>query len=467
MILLTTIPAPGCRAPRVRERPFPERSADQASTWRAFSSSVDPTSSDQLAYSQLSNEIERTPHPSPVRILELADRADAIGSRLIRNNPSAALPWFREAAAYASFGLISARSDNIAYSLRDRAIARHNHAVQKLLRSAGSGPKQVNPVWREQLAACGVTIAVSKPECGAIPCDELWIASDFQVKNLNHVGWTGMGVPLISLSRFPDRTASPDRFLPERLRLPTTAVLYPTGSLKNGAWRSRPTMLVLHDPAHESSVTLSPSVPVLPLAADLTTPLAHQIIRSPLKQLSWGGLLRPETYNSMPGIFMGRPYQAGRIPVLFVHGLWSSPDAWLKMTNDLQADPLIRERYQFWYAFYPTGAPLMFSAARIRQTLHELRDTVDPGHHDPALDKMVVVGHRLGGVLSKQLLQSSDRILEQGLLTRPLEQVTLSPRSRSELSHLLYFEPEPSIRRAIFICDLTGEVTPRTERSAV
>ena len=64
---------------------------------------------------------------------------------------------------------------------------------------------------------------------------------------------------------------------------------------------------------------------------------------------------------------------------------------------------------------------------------------------------MVVVGHSLGGVLSKQLLQSSGRSLERLLLTRPLDEVAMSPESRRSLSRLLYFEPEPSIRRAVFI----------------
>ena len=148
---------------------------------------------------------------------------------------------------------------------------------------------------------------------------------------------------------------------------------------------------------------------------------------------------------------MRGPYQPGRVPVLFIHGLWSSPESWMKMTNALQADPLIRERYQFWYAYYPTGAPLMFSAARVRETLHELREAVDPGRGDPALDQMVVVGHSLGGVLSKQLLQSSGRELERVLLTRPLERVAMSRESRSAVARLLYFEPEPSIRRVVFI----------------
>jgi pimeloyl-ACP methyl ester carboxylesterase len=384
-------------------------------------------------------------------MLALADTADGIGSRLLHRDPVAALPWFREAAAYATFALRSAGPADTASPLHLRAYGRHNHAVEGLLRCAGSGPGMVNPAWREQLEASGVVVGPATAGGIAIPCQELWIATDLRVKNLEYVGRDGMGLPLISLSRFPDRAAAPDRFLPERLRLPATAVLYPNGPCRGGAWRSRPTTLALHDPAHESTVALGPGARVVPLAADLTTPLAHQILVSPLQRLRWGGLLSPESYNAMPGIFMRGPYQPGRIPVLFIHGLWSSPDSWMKMTNALQADPLIRERYQFWYAYYPTGAPLMFSAARVRETLHELREAVDPGRGDPALDQMVVVGHSLGGVLSKQLLQSSGRGLERGLLTRPLERVAMSRESRSEVARLLYFEPEPSIRRVVFI----------------
>ena len=154
---------------------------------------------------------------------------------------------------------------------------------------------------------------------------------------------------------------------------------------------------------------------------------------------------------------MDGPYQPGKVPVLFIHGLWSSPDAWLKMANSLQADPFIRDRYQFWFAYYPTGASFMASAVRLRQALHDLREGIDPRHGDPALDQMVVVGHSLGGVLSKQMIQSSGRALESGLLTRPFDQVTMPPEMRSKLSQFLYFEPEPSVRRVLFICAAQGE----------
>ena len=54
---------------------------------------------------------------------------------------------------------------------------------------------------------------------------------------------------------------------------------------------------------------------------------------------------------------MRGPYQPGRIPVLFIHGLWSSPESWMKMTNVLQADPLIREALPVLVRLLPDRRP--------------------------------------------------------------------------------------------------------------
>jgi pimeloyl-ACP methyl ester carboxylesterase len=151
-------------------------------------------------------------------------------------------------------------------------------------------------------------------------------------------------------------------------------------------------------------------------------------------------------HDPATGISMGEPYQAGKIPVLFIHGFTTSPESWLKMTNQLQRDPVLRERYQFWYAYYPSRAPLLFSAAKLRRGLADLRDSVDPGHSDPALDQLVLVGHSLGGVIGKQMIQSSGDTFDKNVL------VTVSTDTRDTIAEALSFEPVPSVRRAIFIC---------------
>ncbi len=55
---------------------------------------------------------------------------------------------------------------------------------------------------------------------------------------------------------------------------------------------------------------------------------------------------------------MLQPYRPGRIPIVFIHGLRSSPLAWLKDINEVWGDPELRERYQVWIYMYPTGKPL-------------------------------------------------------------------------------------------------------------
>jgi pimeloyl-ACP methyl ester carboxylesterase len=450
-LMPTVLVAPGCTSPQIKERHFLAYPTARPCMGCAAPCSIDPTSPDEIAFNRIKNQVEGPAGSDPRQLIALADLADRIGCDSIGRDPAAALPWFRDAAAYAMFGLMATGSPNGDPELSARAVARHNHAVLNLIRCAGSDPRRANPVWREQLAAAGVEVASTTPERSTLAYDELWISSDFRVSNLEQVRRDGVGVPLIALTNFPDRSAIPDRFYPERLRLPATAVLRPAGALQSGAWRSRPAVLSLHDPARETTVNVALGSGDLVLAADLTTPLAHQIIKSPLDQLAWGGMFRPEAYDSVLGIFMKEPRQAGKIPVLLIHGLWSSPDVWLVMVNSLQADPLIRARYQFWFAYYPTGAPLLLSAGRVRQSIHELRDAVDPAHTDPALDQMVVVGHSLGGVMSKQFIQSSGPSVERALFTRPLDQAAMSSETRMLLSRYLVFEPEPSIRRTVFI----------------
>ena len=65
-----------------------------------------------------------------------------------------------------------------------------------------------------------------------------------------------------------------------------------------------------------------------PIATDLTTPLAYHFARSPLPVLQEVGLLDPGWLEGLQGLYMLHPYRPGKIPIVFVHGLRSSPLAW-------------------------------------------------------------------------------------------------------------------------------------------
>jgi pimeloyl-ACP methyl ester carboxylesterase len=102
------------------------------------------------------------------------------------------------------------------------------------------------------------------------------------------------------------------------------------------------------------------SVPIVdrnyPLAADFTAPLASYPRVSEL----WAGfvnMVRGAKTEKRSGLYMLEPYDPNRIPVVLVHGLLSSGYTWLSVGNEIQNDPQIRMRYQFWVFFYPTGKP--------------------------------------------------------------------------------------------------------------
>ena len=96
---------------------------------------------------------------------------------------------------------------------------------------------------------------------------------------------------------------------------------------------------------------------------------------------------------------------------------------------------------------YPTGMPIPGSAARLRQSLIKVRETLDPGHSDAALDRMVLVGHSMGGLLSKMMVQDSKLALWDATITVPRDQFKASPqiagiaRQRSHLSPIAVREP--------------------------
>lgn len=165
---------------------------------------------------------------------------------------------------------------------------------------------------------------------------------------------------------------------------------------------------------------------------------------------------------------MVEPFDPKKMPVVMVHGLWSSPVTWMEMYNDLRSDPYIRQHYQFWFYLYPTGQPFWMSAAQMRADLAQMRRTVDPHNSRPALDQMVLVGHSMGGLVSRmQSVEGGDGFW-QTMSERPFEQLDADEQLKQRLQMAFFFEPNPSVRRVItlgtphrgshFANDLTGWV---------
>jgi pimeloyl-ACP methyl ester carboxylesterase len=379
-------------------------------------------------------------------LLGLARLAEDMGKRGEGHLVVSPLPWYRDAAAYAIFSLATPGGTP---EERGAAVEVHNRAVTRLMRvaglreSAGSG-------WKGAMLAAGVEAVDLHPWPLDLARDTFWPTADYEVKGIEpEVARDGLGVPVVGLQRFPDRKAEPDRFFPERLRLPATAVAQPQGSLAGGDWRTRPVRLALHDPLAVDFV--SAGMVQYPMAADLTTPLAHQMLRSDLDKYSWTGLVRPDEMTEMMGVYLSEPYDSGKIPVVFIHGLWSSPMAWLPAINELRADPEFRDRYQIWYAFYPTGSGVLTSVAKLRGDLEGIRRVFDPARSHAAFDRMVLVGHSLGGIVAKTLAEDSGDDVVRAVLTVPLEEVTMDPEVRARAERTYRFVAVPEVSRVVMV----------------
>jgi triacylglycerol esterase/lipase EstA (alpha/beta hydrolase family) len=163
-------------------------------------------------------------------------------------------------------------------------------------------------------------------------------------------------------------------------------------------------------------------------------------------------LPRDELPGQDPGrLETRRPYERGKVPVVLIHGLWGSPRNWDRMIEDLEANPAIRARFQFWTLRYASGDSIPYSAHVLRQSLRRARRAFDPDGTDAAFDRMVVVGHSLGGILAKMMVQSSGPRLWQTVCTRPIDQVIGPPEECQLLQQAFFYKPVPEVRRVIFI----------------
>lgn len=284
--------------------------------------------------------------------------------------------------------------------------------------------------------------------------EEFEFVSDFEVEGLAHRHVTyGLGVPLIAVRR-PDANHDPaSAYYPSGMSFPVTAILRAAEQPcdRHGGPRVVTCVLELHDPLAADTVQVAGRH--VPLESDLTTPLGYYLDNPEFQatKIATWGLISPNRTDDLRGLNMLEAFDPNKIPVLVVHGLWSSPETWTEMVNDLRSLPEVRNRYQFWSYLYPTGQPFWISAAQMRADLQAVRKTVDPNGQWPALDQMVLVGHSMGGLVSRMQTIESGEDFWHILSDRPFEELNADAETREKLAQAVYFRSNPSIRRVVTI----------------
>jgi pimeloyl-ACP methyl ester carboxylesterase len=141
---------------------------------------------------------------------------------------------------------------------------------------------------------------------------------------------------------------------------------------------------------------------------------------------------------------MMRPYDPTRIPVVFVHGLLSSPYIWRNVANTLAADPVIRQHYQFWVFSYSTGNPIAYSA-------YLLRDGLAYAEKVEGFKQIVLIGHSMGGILSRMQATNAGRAIWDEQFKAKADMLYTEIPENSLVKKSLIFGADPRVKRIIFV----------------
>ena len=481
ILILSVAVACGCTEIGVR----PVRAPDFSSSWRSSVQRADGLSirtMQTLRQLDLDGLVVRKPEdvadqlhdmvvrdPRPDLLYALAELHCWLGRQAERASKPAACHHYYLCAGYAYhylFGAANAQDgENLlavsAFDPRFRlACDLYNTGLTKCIRAAQKIGKldPAQPLYVKTSDGLGFTLSVAHHGFAWRPEEfgPLRFCEDFRVEGLSNQYRTyGLGVPLIG-ERSSGAPPAAHGLYPHNLQFPVTAFFQFPGNVSDLA-KQHSGLLDLYNPSNISWLSVRGGR--VPLETDLTTPLAYYLAHTGFNDDSYDGLLRPDKVQLKTGIYMFEPYQPGKIPVLLIHGIWSSPLTWAPLINDLQSDPELRERFQFWAYLYPSSDPYLVTAADLRQRLSLLKSELDPHVRDLALNYMVLVGHSMGGLVAKLLTTKSDDsnsnpfwyLLTKTVTPEQFGKLHIRPQTKEELQRTFFFEQQTYVRRVIFM----------------
>jgi len=228
----------------------------------------------------------------------------------------------------------------------------------------------------------------------------------------------------------------PEKFMPAKgITAPVTATL---------DFHATDATLALRRPAKQPMTSVEGKT--CPVAANFSAPIGYYQPPPNLLLVSLMAMLRSGHYMEKTGLYFLQPYDPDRTPLVFVHGLFSTPFDWVQTINGLQADPEIRKHYQFWVFAYPTGNPILYSALRLREELARA-DKLYPNHRP-----YVVVGHSMGGMLTLMQVVTATQPMWEKTLGQTAKSIFRQNSRDSLIVRATIFQANPRIKRVVFIC---------------
>ena len=281
--------------------------------------------------------------------------------------------------------------------------------------------------------------------------DQLELANKLRIKGLrNEYREKGLGAPLVGTVQTPgEHPELGSKLPPQGVTFPVTAVLTFGEKDHLGGKLHRKGKLSFYDSMQTVNVMIEGNQ--VPLETDYSTPLGLMLARIENTGGGLRGMFHSDEYAKIAGIYMLEPISLKKIPVVMVHGLMSSPKTWIEMFNDLRGQKEIRENYQFWFFKYPTGLPVAYSSSILRKQLQEIYSKYDPERKSSYFNNMLLIGHSMGGLLSRTMVQDSKDIFWNSIFAEPLDTISISDEDKQALKDIMFFEKNDSVKRVIFI----------------
>ncbi|MEY4482555.1 MAG: hypothetical protein RL693_7 [Verrucomicrobiota bacterium] len=188
------------------------------------------------------------------------------------------------------------------------------------------------------------------------------------------------------------------------------------------------------------------------LAYDITSMVEANLNNNYIVKNGLAGLLRPDKRAEDLGLFGLNTFDPNKIPVVFVHGLNSSPKIWSNIVNEIYANPELNARYQPLLFIYPSGLSVPGAAARFRDSLVKYRAKWDPKGSNANFNRMIIVGHSMGGLLTRLQVIDTGEELRKAFFTRPIaENGWLTAEEKIKYQQSLVFKPVPFVKRVVFV----------------
>ncbi|MEX1118199.1 MAG: alpha/beta fold hydrolase [Terrimicrobiaceae bacterium] len=351
------------------------------------------------------------------------------------NDPLVQLGGYLDAADAARLRLAADPKDVLAQS-------NYNFAVARIVEIVSD--KRLTP-WEDRLICPSATGAPWK--LGLIPPDPRpqFHPSKLEFSSTDRLTFsgtlvgersamTGLGAPVVAMGKDITPSSTGGFGQGEKLFYGLTASVRFSG---------RTCDLMFSDPLEKETLKLDNQT--YTLAADVQAPLAMSLAGFNVRRFELREMFRPDLFENSAKLTRLEPYNPKKIPVLFVHGLSNSPAIFAPVIEFLRSDPQIRRNYQFWVFGYPTGLPYPMSAAILRYQLDQMKKLY-PNHKD-----IVLIGHSMGGMISRLILTDSDMKIWNTFFDRPPDQIPFSKEARNLMSRSLIFKSRDDISRAVFL----------------